>query len=364
MSKHHPATPDTFEVGHASIGTVALLTNPAAGKGKASDAAVAAARRLNERGVNVVNLQSSSPEEASHLAGEAVADPRVDALVVCGGDGLINLALQSQAQTGLPLGIIPAGTGNDHAREYNIPLDPEKAADVVADGFWTTTDLGYMRAVADLEDALAEGGVGEAVASPKKELSKKEGKWFGTIACAGFDSLVSDRTNRISWPKGRNRYNLAIVMEFLNFQSLPARIVLDPGTDWEQDLGENVTLCAMGNTRSYGGGMYICPDADHHDGLLDVTILGRMNRAEVVWKFGKIFNGQIRGENGVEMYRAKRVYVELRERGDASWHVGAAESGVSGGEPINGYADGEFFHPTPMMVEVVPGAGRYIVPRP
>ncbi|HIW95915.1 MAG TPA: diacylglycerol kinase [Candidatus Corynebacterium gallistercoris] len=357
----------TFEVGHADIGTVALLTNPAAGKGKASDAAVAAARHLNERGVNVVNLQGSSPEEASRLAGEAVADPRVDALVVCGGDGLINLALQSQAQSGLPLGIIPAGTGNDHAREYNIPLDPVKAADVVADGFWSTTDLGHMRAVAGVEEALAEGDAGEAgVASPTKE-----GRWFGTIACAGFDSLVSDRTNRITWPKGRNRYNLAIALEFLNFHSLPARIVLDPGTDEERELGENVTLCAMGNTRSYGGGMYICPDADHHDGLLDVTVLGRMNRAEVVWKFGKIFSGEIRGENGVEMYRARAVYVELRDRGGVGAGPGGAGVGAgagrgvsAGGAPINGYADGELFAPTPMLVRVVPGAGKYIVPRP
>lgn len=316
------SVPETFQVGHAQIGTVALLTNPAAGKGSATDAATVARERLNNRGVDVVSIQGATPEASRKLAADAINDDRVDALVVCGGDGLINLALQEQAQSGKPLGIIPAGTGNDHAREYNIPLHAEKAADVIADGFWTTTDLGIMRADAPDVDP----------------------HWFGTIACAGFDSLVSDRTNKITWPKGRNRYNLAIVLEFLNFHSLPARVVLDPGTDQERELGDRVTLCAIGNTRTYGGGMYICPDANHHDGLFDVTVMGRMNRAEVVWKFGKIFRGSIRGENGIEMYQAKKVRVEM--------------------DGINGYADGELYAPLPMEVEVVPGAGKYLVPRP
>ena len=125
--------------------------------------------------------------------------------------------------------------------------------------------------------------------------------------------------------------------------------MLDADTPQERRLGDNVTLCAIGNTRSYGGGMYICPEANHHDGLLDVTVLGRMNRAEVMWKFGKIFKGNIRGENGVELYRAKTVSVELHDKS---------------GAPINGYADGEFFAPTPMDVFIRQGAGKYLVPRP
>lgn len=309
-----------FQVGNARISTVALLTNPAASKGAAVHAAAKAARRLNERGVDVVHIQGASPEASRDLARQAIADDRADALVVCGGDGLVNLALQEQAGSGKPLGIVPAGTGNDHAREYKIPFSAERAADVIADGFWTTTDLGKMRAD-DGHEA-----------------------WFGTIACAGFDSLVSDRTNSISWPRGRSRYNLAIVLEFLNFHSLPARIVLDPGSASERVLGDNVTLCAVGNTRSYGGGMLICPDADHHDGLLDVTVLGRMKRWEVALKFGKIFTGDIRDEQGIEMYRARKVRVEM--------------------DGINGYADGDRFAPAPMTVEVVAQAGKYLVPRP
>ena len=86
---------------------------------------------------------------------------------------------------------------------------------------------------------------------------------------AGFDSLVTDRTNRMRWPHGRMRYNLAMVAEISKLRLLPFRLTFDDGDEIVTDL----TLAAFGNTRSYGGGMLICPDADHarrparrHDG--------------------------------------------------------------------------------------------------
>ena len=129
-----------------------------------------------------------------------------DALVVVGGDGIISVALQALALGAVPLGIIPAGTGNDHAREFGIPTgDPEAAADVVLDGRPETIDLGRV--------VDATGAV----------------KWFGTVMAAGFDSLVSDRTNRMSWPHGRMRYNVAMVAELSKLRLLPFRLTFDDG---------------------------------------------------------------------------------------------------------------------------------------
>ncbi len=331
-----------IEVGVARIGRVAMLTNPAAGRGAASRAAGRAKRRLRERGVEVVAIQGDSAAGSQRLAAEAIADASIDALVVVGGDGLIGLALQEQAQSGKPLGIIPAGTGNDHAREYNIPTDPVLAADVVADGFWTVTDLGRMTSRPG-DAGRRESGDVEVTCEPG-DSDRRGQRWFGTISCSGFDSLVSDRTNNIAWPKGRSRYNLAIVLEFLNFHSIATRLTLEPGTADERQLELQATLCAVGNTRSYGGGMYICPRADHHDGLLDVTVMGKLSRTRAAMKFRKVFSGDIAGEEGIQMYRARRVRIEMAG--------------------INGYADGERFAPLPMDVEAVPGAGKYLVPRP
>ncbi|WP_333618428.1 diacylglycerol kinase [Dietzia sp.] len=311
---------ESGQCGTIDVRKVALLTNPAAGKGSAGASAKLARRCLAEHGIEVESIEGDSAEASLELARLAVADSTIDALVACGGDGLIGLALQAQARSNTPLGIIPAGTGNDHAREYGIPTHARRAADVIAKGFFTTTDLGTIRPA------------GEPEADPY---------WFGTIACAGFDSRVSDRVNVISWPRGQMRYNLAIVLEFFNFHSIPTRLVLDH----ETVIDEPMTLVAIGNTKTYGGGMRICPDADHHDGLFDITVLERMNRFRAASKFGKIFSGSFVEEEGVRTYRAAHVRVEM-------------EQGV------NGYADGDRWGPLPMDVEVARGAGRYIVPRP
>ena len=328
-SEIHEDPSGSFQVGTCDVQRIAMITNPAAGKGAAQHAAHEARERFSELGIDVVSLQGASAESSLELAQAAVADERLDALVVCGGDGLINLALQAQAQTNIPLGIIPAGTGNDHGREYNIPTNPAKAADVIADGFFTTTDLGRITEVGHGKDDGRDG-----------ESREPKTRWFGTIACAGFDSLVTDRTNRMTWPHGKNRYNLAIVMEVMNWRTIPTRIVLDHEHVIEQDI----KLCSIGNTRTYGGGMQICPDANHHDGILNLTVMEDISRVKAITKFAKILQGNLEHGDGISLYTAKHVRIEMPS--------------------MNCYADGDLMATLPIEIEVVPGAGRYLVPRP
>lgn len=323
---------DRYPVGYEDIKVVAMVTSPEAGHGSAPHAAEKAMNRFTERGVDVIALQGNSPDHARILIREMLADERISALVACGGDGMINLALQEQADSGIPLGIIPSGTGNDHAREYRLPTnDPAAAADIVADGFTVTTDLGRIR-TGKVDEDDGEGS---------------DPLWFGTIMCAGFDSLVSDRVNRMKWPHGRNRYNIAIVLELLTFNALPFRITLDDGTVITQDI----TLAAFGNTRSYGGGMYICPQADHSDGLLDITVIGEANKPKAAAVFGRVFSGKHVNHREVTQYRTSSAYVEFL--GDGGEHEG-----------MNAYADGDYMAPLSVTVDVVPRAGRYLVPRP
>ena len=305
------------------VHTIALVVNPKAGHGVALDAAREASARFAERGVDVIELQGSSPEDARRLIRRTLDTGGIDALAVAGGDGMINLALQEQAGSGVPLGIIPAGTGNDHARQYGLPRDDAAAAaDVIVGGHVVTTDLGRI---------TPKGG------------PESDARWFGTIMCSGFDSLVSDRVNVMTWPHGRNRYNLAIVVEFLNFHALPFRITLDDGTV----LDERMTLAAFGNTTSYGGGMLICPTADPCDGLLDITVIGKAGRLKAALVFRKVFEGGHVGEKEVTVHRTRRATVEFL-----------------GDRTMNAYADGDFMMPMPVVVEAVPGAGRYLVPAP
>ncbi|MGZ4466145.1 MAG: diacylglycerol/lipid kinase family protein, partial [Nocardioides sp.] len=110
---------------------IALLTNPTSGKGKGARARQAVVPRLRQAGIVVRDLEGRDADETLDLARRCVADG-VDALVVCGGDGMVHLGAQAVATTGTPLGIIPAGTGNDVARYFDIPRkDPLAAADLV-----------------------------------------------------------------------------------------------------------------------------------------------------------------------------------------------------------------------------------------
>jgi len=300
--------------GRRPISNVVVLTNPVAGGGHADRAAPRALARLRGRGVEVLSIEGADPEDALRLAREVVARG-VDALVAVGGDGMINLALQALAGTDVPLGLIPAGTGNDHAREYGLPLgDPEAAADVVAEGHVASVDLGRI--------AAADG----------------TSRYFGSVLAVGFDSLVSDRANRLTWPRGRMRYNLAILVELANLRPLPFRLVLDDGTVIERDL----TLAAVGNTRSYGGGMAICPGADHADGQLDVTLVHAMRRRRLVRFFPTVFKGTHVQHKEVETHRTTTLRIES--------------------PGITAYADGEFVARLPVDVSIVPHALGMLVP--
>ena len=296
-----------------NIGRVTLLTNPMAGHGNAPHAAERAVARFHELDIDVIEVVGRDAAHARELVDEAVA-AGTDALVVVGGDGVIRLALQSLARKNIPLGIIPAGTGNDHAREYGIPVgDPAAAVDVIAAGRVETADLGHIRSA----DGI--------------------GTWFGTVAATGFDSLVSDRVNRMRWPHGRMRYNLAIVAELSQLRPLPFRLVLDG----EREVVADLTLAAFGITRSYGGGMQICPGADHSDGLLDITMVATDSRLKLIRLFPTVFKGTHVDLDEVSTARARTVTVEA--------------------PGINAYADGDFAGPLPAEISAVSGAVRILV---
>jgi len=296
------------------LARVTVLTNPMSGHGNAPHAAERAITRFQERGVDVVAIVGRDAAHARELADAAVGGG-ADALIVVGGDGVIRLALQALARTDIPLGIVPAGTGNDHAREYRLPTgDPDAAVDVILAGHTETVDLGLIRG--------ADG----------------TNTWFGTVAATGFDSLVSDRVNRMRWPHGRMRYNLAMVAELSRLRLLPFRMVFDG----EREISTELTLAAFGNTRSYGGGMLICPDADHADGLLDITMVHSASRTRLIRLFPTVFKGTHVNLPEVTTDRARTVTVDS--------------------PGINAYADGDFVCPLPAELSAVPGALKILCP--
>ena len=123
---------------------------------------------------------AATPTRPLDLAHQCVADG-IETLVVVGGDGMVHLAVQALADSETRLGLIPAGTGNDVARYFDLPRnDTAAATDVVIGGKERRIDLARVGS-----------------------------KYFVTVLAAGFDAIVNERANEMTWPKGQMRYNLA-----------------------------------------------------------------------------------------------------------------------------------------------------------
>ncbi len=287
---------------------IALITNPTAGKGKGARTVDEALPRLRDAGYVVRNLVGRDADEALDLARKCVADG-VETLVVVGGDGMVHLALQAVADTETRLGLIPAGTGNDFARYFDIPRrDTGAATDIVIGGKERRVDLARIGS-----------------------------KYFGTVLAAGFDAIVNERANEMTWPRGQMRYNVATVAELRTFKPIPYVVELDG----EQHRFEAMTV-AVGNGPSFGGGLRITEGAVLDDGLLDVVIFGRISRLELVRLYPKLFKGTHIHHPDYRHHLAKRITI--------------AAPGITA------YADGERIGALPLTVEVAPLALRVLVP--
>ncbi|KXK60901.1 sphingosine kinase [Micromonospora rosaria] len=291
-------------------GPVAVLANPSAARGRHRDLLPDLVRRLSAAGRPVRLLAAGTAAEAEAACHAALAGG-AGALVAVGGDGTVHRALQAVAGTAVPFGVVPAGTGNDFAADTGAPADPSAAADAIA----VALRADRTRPV-DL--ARLTGADGTT-------------RWFGAVLAAGFDAVVNERANRMRWPRGPRRYDLAILVELARLRPRRYTLRLD-GVPHEVDA----VLVAVGNCASYGGGMRVCPAADPTDGLLDVVVGGRFDRRTLLRVKPRIYRGTHVGHPLVRSYRARTV--ELSAEG------------------ITTYADGERGLDLPLTATAVPAA--------
>lgn len=294
---------------------IAVLANPEAGRGRHRGLLPAVLDALGSTGRPVRLLSASSALEAEKACHRAVAEG-VGALVAVGGDGTVHLGLQAVAGTGAGFGVVPAGTGNDFAAGTGVPMDPMTAATAIAaavcDGRAQAVDL-----------ARVTGGDGEV-------------RWFGAVLAAGFDAVVNERANRMRWPRGPRRYDLAIVLEMARLRSRRYALELDG-----VDRSFTGVLVAIGNCASYGGGLRICPDADPGDGMLDVVVAAApLGRTALTRLKPRLRRGTHLADPRVTAYRAREIKI--------------------GTNDIIAYADGERIAPLPLTIECAPGALRLL----
>ena len=290
-----------------------VAVNPMASFGHRREVGPRVVERLRAAGHRVVAMDEANIELLRRETAKAIQDG-ADALVVVGGDGMANLGIDLVAETGLPLGIVPSGTGNDLADGLGIPIrDTEAAIDLLLAALQReprTIDAGTIR---------------------HGELTT----WFGCVVSAGFDATVNERANLMTRPRGRSRYIVALLRELATLQPRAYRIHADGRL-----IETEAMLVSVANNRSLGGGMRIAPDADLSDGRLDLFIVERMSRLRFLRVFPKVFRGEHTGLPEVTLLPVSSVSIDA--------------------EGIVAYADGERIGPLPIQVTVAPGALRVL----
>ncbi len=221
--------------------------------------------------------------------------------------GIVGGAL---AGSEIPLGIIPAGRGNDLARVLGIPEDPAEAAAVAAEGHLRRIDVGEANGVR-----------------------------FLCIASCGFDSDANRIANQSRLIRGRAVYAYAALRALLFWK--PAKFRIRSAGEEFSFTGYTV---AVANSQAYGGGMYVAPTAKLDDGEFDIVTVAGVGKWRFLRNLPKVFKGEHVGNEEVQVFRAPVV-------------------DLSASRPFGLYADGEHITDLPAKIRVLPGALDVIVPR-
>jgi YegS/Rv2252/BmrU family lipid kinase len=285
-----------------------LLVNPSSGHGRAKALLPKVERELDKRRIA---FRVERTQDADHAVEEALHAAELGEVpVVMSGDGLIGIVGGALAGSDVPLGIVPSGRGNDLARVLGIPTEPDGAVDVIGAGETRRID------------------VGEA-----------NGQRFLGIASVGFDSDANRIANQARLFRGNLVYAYAALRALVGWKS--ARFTIKAGEDNLRFTGYTV---AVANSKAYGGGMFMAPDADLSDGMFDVVMCGDVGKLRALANLPKVFKGTHVENDEVKVFRAP--FLEL-----------------SASRPFAVYADGEHLTDLPASLRILPGALSVIAPQ-
>ena len=266
-------------------------------------------RALHEREIDYRLVMTTSLEHGRREAVGAAAGGEIP--VVMSGDGLIGQIGGALAGGELPLGVIPGGRGNDFARVVGIPTEIRAAVDLIAAGTTRTIDVGVVN-----------------------------GRPFLFIASCGFDSEANRIANEARFVRGNLVYLYAALRALAQWKPAHFEVVLDG--EHREFTGYGI---AAANSKAYGGGMFVAPDAELDDGRLDVVWTSQVSKLRFLATLPKVFKGRHVEDDEVTVLRATEVEI----RADREFAV---------------YADGEHLADLPATIRVLPRALNVIAPLP
>jgi diacylglycerol kinase (ATP) len=297
---------------NAALVRFKLIYNPAGGRGRVSRHIADVERYLTAAGATIIDSQpSKSPEHLTQLAADSSRDKTYDRVAICGGDGTLHYATRAFDLSGGTMALIPLGSGDDFARVLGIPRSLPQAC--------ATAVRGRVR---EVDVALANNL-----------------RYLG-VAGFGFDSEVARFANEhVRFLKGSLVYLYSIVRVLPRFK--PHRVKMFAS---EIVRDEEIMFAAVGNSRQYGGGIRITPSAVVDDGVLDVCIVHRTSRFQLLMTLPRAYNGS----------HVKKPFVETAR---------GTEFRFESERPLDVFADGEYLTQTPVRFAMCPQKLKIAVPR-
>jgi len=254
-----------------------FIVNPVAGKGKALKVLDKIRNIIRKKTGDFDVKLTEHPGHATEIARE-YSEKGVERIYSVGGDGTLNEVLNGIAGTGSSLGVIPAGSGNDFSKSIH------KVPDV---------------------DKIIEGTISNS--STPVDIAKLNDRYFLNVSSLGFDAEVAYCANRIknkSIIPSSISYYLSILLTLGKCQSYRMQIDID-GTSLEDDI----LLAAIANGRYYGNGILPAPQAKIDDGVLDVCLVRKKTRLDILRLFPKYAVGKHGDIDGVSFHRGKRIHI-------------------------------------------------------
>jgi diacylglycerol kinase (ATP) len=273
------------------------------------------------------------------IVGLPVESSAADVVLIFGGDGTIHRHLPQLVKLGLPVLVVPAGSGNDFARALGL----RKVRDSLAawQGFVDgganvkTTDLGVITPLKVDETQYSSG-----------DTLPSASRYFSCAAGCGLDAEIARRANGLPrWLRAHGGYALSLPAALTRFAPFPTKLLLPkPGSEEEftTHRSEPTVLVVCANTSVYGGGMRVAPRARMDDGKLDICHVTELNKLKLFCLFPTVYFGRHLGIHDVEYFQTERLRLETET-------------------PRPVYADGEYVCQTPVEIGIAPSAMRVVV---
>lgn len=239
--------------------------------------------KLKKAGIDLEVVMTQHKGHGAKLAREA-SQNGIDIVITAGGDGTVNEVASALMHSNTALGLIPCGSGNGLARTLGIPMDFDKAIDVIALNDPCRIDCGIA-----------------------------EGKPFFCTFGVGFDAAVTEKfTQEAKKRRGKMQYVRSALIEYLNFSPDHYALEIDGEILTEEAL--QISVC---NTSQYGNNAYIAPRASLTDGLLDITVIRNGSTFDQASAGIGLLSGKIDTKRIIDTFKAKEIKIMRLKDGPA-----------------------------------------------